>query len=136
MRHKAAVHGLDWTVASAGTNSYHTGEAPHRYSQKICAVHGIDISDLRATRFTPGDFSQYDRIYAFADDVYRDILRIGGKSSDRSKLDYFLNELNPGCNESVPDPYFGNEDGYRIVYELIDRTCDQIIENYKNKLYV
>jgi protein-tyrosine phosphatase len=120
-----------WTVASASTNTYHTGEAPHRFSQKICLAHGIDISGQRATRITKADFDFYDKIYAFAGDVYQDIKAIGGPMADMTKVDFFLNELHPGRNESVPDPYYGNEDGYKIVYDLIYKTCNAIIENYK-----
>ena len=131
LRHKVKQHGLNWTVESAGTESYHIGEAPHRLSQKICLAHGIDISNQRASKFTADDFAVYDRIYAMADDVYREIKHIGGRASDMSKVDYFLNELNKGSNDSVPDPYYGTEEGYKTVYELIHKTCDAIIKNYK-----
>ncbi len=147
MRHKIKQHGLPWTVASAGTESYHVGEAPHRLSQKVCMEHGIDISDLRATRFIQADFRNYDKIYAFADDVFREIRSIGSSHNSMENVDYFLNELYHFTqagnevamaiddwkitkNASVPDPYYGGEDGYRLVYELIDTTCNTIIENY------
>lgn len=63
--------------------------------------------------------------------MYEEIARIGGRKADMSKVDYFLNELEAGSNSSVPDPWYGNEDGYTSVYEMIDRTCDAIIEKYK-----
>lgn len=132
LRHKIKQHGLNWQVDSAGTNSYHTGEAPHRHSQKVCLMNGVDISGQRAKRFSAADFERYDIIYAMADDVYEEIRRMGGKHADMDKVEYFLNELEPGGNGSVPDPWYGNEDGYMPVYELIDRTCDAIIEKYKN----
>ena len=131
LRHKVKQHGLDWVVESAGTESYHIGEAPHRSSQKICLKHGIDISEFRARRFTTDDFAEYDKIYAMAGDVYREIKHIGGRAANMSKVDYFLNELYSGKNESVPDPYYGAEEGFKTVYELIDKTCDAIIKNYK-----
>jgi protein-tyrosine phosphatase len=136
LRHKVKQHGLNWVVESAGTESYHIGEHPHRLSQKICMAHGIDISQFRAAKFTADAFEQYDLIYAFADDVYREIKRIGGRHADMSKVDFFLNELTKGKNESVPDPYYGGEDGYHIVYDLVDKTCDAIIENHKKETYV
>jgi protein-tyrosine phosphatase len=132
LRHKVKEHGLDWVVESAGTESYHIGEAPHRFSQKVCLANGIDISDFRATRFTASDFGRYDIIYAFAGDVYREIRQIGGKNADMSKVNYFLNELpgHPG-GASVPDPCYGGEEGYTGVYELIEKTCGIIINKYK-----
>lgn len=135
LRHKIEQRGLDWTVASAGTNSYHTGEAPHRHSQKVCRTNGIDISQQRARTFTPSDLSRYDKIYVFADDVYRDLQRIAGRHADLSRVEYFLNELIPGSNASVPDPWYGDESGYLPVYELIERACEAIMERYSGRKY-
>ncbi len=131
MLHKIQQHGLDWQVDSAGTESYHIGSAPHRHSQDICHRNGIDITGQRARQFSRKDFERYDRIYALAEDVYGEIQRIGGRDADMSRVDLLLNELNPGSNESVPDPYYGGADGYIFVYELIERSCEAIIAKYK-----
>jgi protein-tyrosine phosphatase len=131
MRHKIAQHGLTWEVASAGTNSYHTGEAPHRHSQKICKTNGVDISLQKARRFKASDFEQYDKIYAMASDVREEIMEIAGNKVISEKLDLFLNELEAGCDRSVPDPWYGDEDGYCLVYEMIEKTCEAIINKYK-----
>ncbi len=130
MRHKVEQHGLDWEVDSAGTESYHIGEAPHRFSQKVCSANGIDISCQKAMKFKAEHLGQYDKIYAMAADVYREIKDIAkGRNMDNVSL--FLNELEPGSDASVPDPWYGEEDGYTPVYEMINRTCDAIIEKYK-----
>jgi len=131
MKHKLKEQGLDWEVDSAATGSYHIGEAPHRFSQKICLQHGIDISEQKARKFVADDFKRFDKIYAMADDVYSEIKKIAGRSLEESKLDIFLNEIEVGSNRSVPDPWYGPEEGYTIVYELIDRTCEEIINKYK-----
>ncbi|MBZ0098985.1 MAG: low molecular weight phosphotyrosine protein phosphatase [Taibaiella sp.] len=131
MLHKIQQYGLDWQVDSAGTESYHIGSAPHRHSQDICQRNGIDICHQRARQFSRKDFERYDKIYALAEDVYEEIQRIGGKDADMNRVDLLLNELNPGSNESVPDPYYGGADGYIFVYELIERSCEAIIAKYK-----
>lgn len=131
MQHKINQHGLDWQVGSAGTESYHIGSAPHRHSQEICTKHGVDITAQKARQFSKRDFERYDKIYALADDVQEIIREMGGAKADMSKVSLLLNELNPGENESVPDPYYGGADGYIFVYDIIDRACDAIIEKYK-----
>lgn len=131
LKNKIVEHGLNWVVDSAGTESYHVGEAPHHFSQKVCLAHGIDISGQRARQFVNEDFVRFDKIYAFAGDVLNEIKEIGGRYPPMGKVDYFLNELNPGSNQSVPDPYYGTESGYVTVYKLIDATCDAIIKKYK-----
>lgn len=130
LKHKARQNRLDWIVESAGTESYHIGSAPHKYSQKVCRTKGVDISAQRARQFTSADFAKYDKIYAMADDVYDEIRRIGGRDADMTKVDFFLNELMAGSNASVPDPWYGEEDGYLPVYEMIEKACDAIIRKY------
>ncbi len=130
LQKKAIEAGLDWAVESAGTNGFHTGEAPHHLSQKVAKANGVDISRQVSRKFVADDFDKYDKIYAMADDVAIEIKRIAGNKFNQQKIDYFLNELYPGKNSNVPDPWYGDEDGYIEVYELIDRTCTVIIENY------
>ncbi len=130
LRHKAKQAGLDWYIDSAGTNGYHIGEAPHRLSQKVAKLNGIDICEQRARQFVKEDFERFDKIYAMADDVLDDIERIARNRFDPAKADLFLNELYPGQNLSVPDPWYGTEPGYHEVYQMINKACDRIIEKY------
>jgi protein-tyrosine phosphatase len=130
LQDKAFKAGLTWSIESAGTNSYHTGEPPHPFSQKIARLNGIDISKQRARRFTADDFDVYDKIYALAEDVMDEIKRISGKKFEHSKIDLLMNELYPGKNMDVPDPWYGPEPGYHEVFKLIDKVCDKIIEKY------
>ena len=130
LQYKALQAGLDWQVDSAGTNGYHVGEAPHPLSQKVARLNGIDICEQRARRFVKEDLERYDKIYAMADDVIDDIRRITKQRFDESKVELFLNELYPGKNASVPDPWYGPEPGYHEVFKLIELACDKIIEKY------
>lgn len=130
LRQKASNSGLNWTVESAGTNSYHIGEPPHPLSQKVAKLNGIDICDQRARRFVAEDFEVYDKIYALANDVLDDIRRIAKKNFDPSKADLLMNEIYPGQNLDVPDPWYGPEPGYHEVYNMIDEVCNTIIKKY------
>ena len=133
LQHKADKAGLQWTVDSAGTNGYHVGEAPHHLSQKVARINGIDISRQCARSFKASDFDNYDKIYAMAEDVIDDMRRIARNKFDESKVDLLLNELYPGQNRDVPDPWYGPEPGYHDVFKLIDAACDAVIQNSKVK---
>ena len=65
-----------------------------------------------------------------APDVLSDMRYIGREKFDESKATLLLNELYPGKNLEVPDPWYGPEAGYHEVYELIERACEKIIEKY------
>ena len=130
LQEKAFKAGLNWSIESAGTNGYHTGEAPHHLSQKVARLNGIDISRQRSRRFRADDFKTYDKIYALAADVLEEIKYISRHSFDPSKADLLMNELHPGKNLDVPDPWYGPEPGYHEVYRMIDQVCDKIIMKY------
>jgi protein-tyrosine phosphatase len=132
LKHKAKAAGLDWIIESAGTNGYHIGEAPHHLSQKVAQLNGIDICEQKARQFIKEDFKRYDKIYAMADDVIMDMKRIAKEKFDASKTDLLLNEMYPGENRSVLDPWYGEEPGYHKVYKMIDEACEHIIQKYGN----
>lgn len=131
MKTLAQQHHLPWEVDSAATERFHIGEPPHRLSQKVCLQHGIDISQQKARKFTVADLAKYDLIYAMATDVYKEMMAIIGPNQTPNNVHLFLNELHPNQNESVPDPYYGAEDGYHTVFKLIEETCNVIINKYK-----
>jgi len=128
LQDKAAKAGLRWSIESAGTNGFHIGEAPHRLSQKVALQHGIDISRQRARLFVTADFDNYDKIYAMAEEVVDEMKWIAKNKFNPGKVDLLMNELYPGKNKDVPDPWYGPEPGYHEVYDMIDAACDKIIE--------
>jgi len=130
LQHKALKAGLSWTIDSAGTNGFHNGEAPHYLSQKIAALHGIDICNQKSRRFVPEDFERFDRIYAMARDVMFDMRQIARRKFNSSKVDLLMNELYPGKNLDVPDPWSGPEEDYHEAYAMMEAACDAIIKKY------
>ncbi|MEZ5046209.1 MAG: low molecular weight protein-tyrosine-phosphatase [Chitinophagaceae bacterium] len=130
LHHLATKHGLQWQIDSAGTNSYHTGEAPHPSSQQVCTEHGIDISTQRARTFNRLDMLEFDIIYVLAQDVYDDVKKISGHDFNTHKVKFLLDELFPNESRSVKDPWYGAIDGYYPVFDEIYACCEKIIERY------
>ncbi|MEI8052185.1 MAG: low molecular weight protein-tyrosine-phosphatase [Bacteroidota bacterium] len=133
LQHKATKAGLNWKIDSAGTNGYHNDERPHHICQKLALSNGIDISNQQSRKITKDDFREFDFIYAMAEDVLDDMKRIAGTEFDENKTSLFLEIMQPEGSLDVPDPWYSGEDGFIEVYDLIDTTCDLIIENYLNK---
>ena len=133
LQHKANLAGFNWKVESAGTNGYHNGEAPHHICQKLSKANGIDISNQRSRQIKKIDFENYNLLYAMAGDVMSDMKRIAGDKFDAEKNILFLEAMMPGHQMDVPDPWYGGEDGFIEVYELIEKNCNKIIENYLSK---
>lgn len=130
LQHKAAQAGLNWQIESAGTGTWHIGSAPHNLSQKIAAINGIDISRQRCRQFQKTDLVNFDFIYVMDAENYSEVKKMSREFWDISKVDLLMNELYPGENRGVPDPYLGTEADYHRVFELIDKACDKIIEKH------
>jgi len=129
LQEKIKEAGLDWEVDSAGTNGLHVGEPPHRLSQKVAKMRGIDIGQQKGRQFIKEDFARFDIIFAMAADVINEIKRIGKDRYDGTMVKLLLNESYPGKNKDVPDPWYGTEPGYHLVYDLVEEACEAIIKN-------
>ena len=127
LKKKALNAGLDWEIKSAGTNGCHIGTPPHRLSQKVASLNGIEICHQRSRMFTAEDFKYYDKIYAMANDVIDEMKWIAGIQFDRRKVDLLMNEIYPGRDLDIPDPWYCAESGYHEVYKMIEEACDRII---------
>ena len=127
LKHKANKAGLNWTVDSAGTNGFNAGCPPHKFSQKVAKINGIDICDQQCRHFRPDDMDNFDKIYVMDEENYFDVKRIAKEKWNEKKVDFLLNEVYPGQNREVPDPWFGGEDGFHKVFELLERACEAII---------
>ena len=130
LQHKADAASLGWTVESAGTGDYHIGQAPHYLSQKIARLNGIDISRQKARQFRKEDILLFDRIYVMDSQNYQDVKYITRDLWNKEKVELLLNEIYPGKNINVPDPWFGAEDGYHKVFKMINDACSAIIKKY------
>jgi len=132
LRYKAKEHNLPITVDSAGTSAQHIDEAPDPRMRKVAQAKGTPIDFLRARQFSLADFDEFDIIYAMDESNLKNILKRARNEADKSKVRLFLNELYPGKNLHVPDPYFGGEKGFYEVYDMVDETTDVIIQKYKS----
>ena len=125
---KAKTNHLDVVVDSAGTAAYHVGEKPDIRSIEIANKYGIDLTSQRARQFSVNDFDEFDKIYAMDSSNYANIISLARDEKDRDKVDVILNESNPKSFQSVPDPYYGGDNGFQDVYDMLDKACDKIVE--------
>ncbi len=130
LQYKAGKAKLDWEVDSAGTANYHVGEPAHQLSQKVARMNGIDISHERCRQFRKEDMLEFDRVYVMDLDNYADVKRMSRELWNEEKTKLILNELYPGEDLEVPDPWYGTEKNYREVFAMLDKVCDRIIEKY------
>jgi protein-tyrosine phosphatase len=131
MQHRADRSGLNWVIDSAGTAGYHVGEPPHWLSQKVALHHGIDISKQSGRQFRVTDINDFDKIYVMDQDNYREVKRICRDCWDEKKVSLLLDTIYPGEQKEVPDPWYGTEEDYHLVYDMLDKACERIILGYQ-----
>ncbi len=109
------------TVTSAGTSNWHIGEHPDKRAIKIAKKHSIDISNKKAKQFQINDFDNFDYIYVMDKSNYHDVMALARNKQDKNKVHLILNQ-----QKEVPDPYYGGENGFEKVYNLLDVACETI----------
>lgn len=128
---KSKVDRYEVLVDSAGTGAYHVGNLPDPRSIAIAKKHKLDITDQRARKFVVNDFDAFDYIYVMDSSNYANVTKLARTKEDKAKVHYILNEVFPGENMDVPDPYYGGEYGFKSVYNMLDEACDVIVKKLK-----
>ena len=131
LREKLMINKLNVIVDSAGTSGLHTGERPDSRMYETAKTFDLNIDDLTSRKFVVQDFDTFDIIYAMDSSNYSNILALARTTEDKSKVHLILNELYPNKNMAVPDPYYGGEQGFIDVYNLLNEATDKIIEKIK-----
>lgn len=130
---KVAESNLNIKVDSAATSNFHINHQPDPRSISKAAEYGIDITNQRGRQIQQSDFQQFDRIFVMDTSNYSNTISLTDDSKEIDKVEMILNLANPGSNQSVPDPYFGGEEGFENVYRLLNNACDVLIEQIKNE---
>ena len=112
-------------VDSAGTAGYHVGNPPDERSIAVARKHGLGIDDQKCRKFSKQDFSEFDHIYVMDRSNFSDVASLAKNQEEASKVKLLLSEVEVGIQE-VPDPYYGGNDGFENVYQMIDRACEAI----------
>ena len=123
----------EFKVGSAGTAGYHIGKQPDVRSIDIAKKHDIDLTSQRARQFNTRDFENFDKIYAMDNDNYSKIISLARNQKDIDKVDLILNEIYPKEYKSVPDPYYGGDEGFKKIYSLLEEACEIIAKKYETR---
>ena len=131
MRARVRDAGLEAAVEieSAGTGDWHAGHPPDARATAAAAERGVALAGTART-VDSGDFERFDRIIAMDSQNLADLERLAAGSGGRAKLSR-LRDHDPLAVESgdvdVPDPYYGGEDGFEHVLDVVERGCDGLL---------
>ncbi len=121
-------------VDSCGTSDFHIGELPDERTMKNAKLNGIDLKH-RGRQFTSDDFRHFHKILVMDDSNKKNVLRLARTKDDVEKviLLRFYEPNKVDKNKDVPDPYYGGEEGFQNVYNILNRTTDHLLEELKEQ---
>lgn len=134
-KHQVKQAGLDDSIAtdSAGTHDYHIGEPPDPRAQRAASRRGYDLSALRGRQVSRGDFGEYDYLLAMDETNLRALERLC-PSRQAHKLKLFMTFSTGEALREVPDPYYGGEQGFERVLDMVERAAQGLLDHLRGRL--
>ncbi|MEE2780330.1 MAG: low molecular weight protein-tyrosine-phosphatase [Myxococcota bacterium] len=114
-------------IDSCGTSGWHVGEGPDPRSVEVARDHGVDISRQRSRQLAPGDYQRFQWLVAM-DQSNEETMLSRAPGDSQARVVRFTSYVSGEAPRDVPDPYYGGDGGFEVVYRLLERGCDALID--------
>jgi protein-tyrosine phosphatase len=111
---------------SAGTSNWHAGAAPDPRAQAAARARGVDLSGLRSRSVAPGDFAHFDLVAGMDENNVADLLE-DCPPALRDRVRLFTDFTASRPEGGVPDPYYGGEEGFARMMDLIEEGVEGVL---------
>lgn len=131
LEHKAGERGLAEAleVESSGIHNYHVGENADSRMRQTARERGVTL-DHMARQLSRQDLAEYDLLLAMDRSHYREMERMAAGDPDLiAKIKLFGSYLNSHEAKDIPDPYFGGQSGFDLVFDMVSEGCDNLLES-------
>ncbi|MFZ5502968.1 MAG: low molecular weight protein-tyrosine-phosphatase [Pseudomonadota bacterium] len=120
-------------IDSAGTHDYHIGAHPDIRTRRAAQQRGYDMSNLRGRQVSAADFHRFDFILAM-DSANLAILQRITPPSSTTRARLLLEFARHHTEREVPDPYYGGEDGFERVLDMVEDAAEGLLQHIKPDL--
>ena len=124
---KAVGREGDFVVDSAGTGNYHVGELADERTRRNAEKHGVTLTH-RARQFAAADYDRFDRILVMDHENLTNVLARARTEADKEKVELMRTYDPEPDSDQVPDPWFGGEEGFEQVFNILDRSTGQFLK--------
>lgn len=121
-------------VDSAGTGGWHVGDAPDSRMITHAKDRGYDLTQLEARQFSIEDFKKFDYILTMDESNLRNVRNLDVKREHHDKVRPLVTFCKIHNAEEVPDPYYDREEGFRLVLDLLEDACAELLTHIKGEL--
>ena len=129
LRQVAKENNVKIEVDSCGTAAYHIGKHPDQRSIDVAKKNKLDISSLSGRQFQKLDFVRFDKIYVMDKANLSDVLKLAENDSQKQKVQLLGEELE--AHLEVPDPYYGDLQGFEDLYVMLHQACTNVVSKLK-----
>jgi protein-tyrosine phosphatase len=129
-KHKVTARGWDayFDADSCGTGNYHIGSQPDPRTIANAGKNGIPI-DHCARQLSEQDLEDFDFVIAMDSSNLQNILKLSNARQHAKKI-RLMRDFDPASKGAeVPDPYFGGEEGFQQVYEILDNAMENLLKH-------
>jgi protein-tyrosine phosphatase len=120
----------EFEIDSAGTGSWHAGDAPDRRATEAAARRGVTLEGA-ARQVRPRDFEHFDLLLVMDRENLREVRTFSSDGDVEGKA-RLLREFDPASagapDLDVPDPYYGGPDGFETVLDQVEAACRGLLE--------
>ncbi|MDD4227735.1 MAG: low molecular weight protein-tyrosine-phosphatase [Mariniphaga sp.] len=119
-------------IDSAGTGAWHVGEKADMRMQKHAIKRGYSLTSI-SRQFNPEtDFDAFDIIIGMDNQNIEDLKKLARNEDDLDKICKMTDFSKEWSYDNVPDPYYGGEDGFELVLDLLEDASTGLLEKLKN----
>ncbi len=117
-----------YEIDSAGTTAWHAGEEADVRMQKHALKRGYDINSISRKFDLETDFDRFDMIIGMDNQNVEDLKALARNEDDLQKI-YKMTDFAQEWNyDEIPDPYYGGEDGFDLVLDLLEDSCEGLLQ--------
>jgi protein-tyrosine phosphatase len=118
-------------IDSAGTSGWHQGESADKRMQSHAIKRGYNLTSL-SRKFNPKtDFDHFDYIIGMDNENTLSLKNMARNQEDLNKIYKITDFRKEWKYDEVPDPYFGGEQGFELVLDLLEDSCTGLLEKLK-----
>ncbi len=120
-----------WTIDSAGTGDWHIGKRPDVRMTKTLKSRGIPVTG-KARQIQKQDLKNFDLILTMDDENFSNVKKLDPADVFSSKIQKFTSFCQHHSAGEVPDPYYGGQEGFELVADMLEDGCSAIFEQFSN----
>lgn len=124
-----ARQGLEdgFRVDSAGTGDWHVGRLADPRMRRAAARRGIQLSS-RARQISSDDLRRFEHVLTMDDQNLQAVLGLVRPGESTARISPLCRHARHHDLKEVPDPYYGGDEGFEQVLNLLEDACAGLLE--------